>query len=1334
MPPPPSPRQTRPSGEVDGTSPPPPLPLIKLVTNFLVGIVWAAIYLARWFETRFLHPAADFFLDVALTSAEEGAKSLLREGFAALSRGVDGATAAILALLVDRRYWRARRSLAGSRRRAAWADYWREGRPSTLNAVVARTGATKGAEGGAAGDGGALSPSSSSPFARVAATAAAAAADGRDGTRGAPRPSPEARGPSSSLSPLLSASASPSQQRPPLDATTRPPRLSSSSRAFSPPAPPLRGPRPRGWAGKAASRAAHAAAGALVAARSAVAGDGGASAVATAEAAAAAAARGGSPGLCSGMIPIDADAASVRRAAADAAAATAVANASRAAAVAAAAAAETAAAAGTNAEDPSQMFSRAPSGSSLRRNGSDLFDRANWSTDVARSRGLLEDTRLALEEALSAAADALRAGVRWLLLMPGPPQPIDFAGSSGGLSGLGFGAGAGATGAGTGAGGAGGANHHALHFHNVAFPPPSQPAAPRPSAPAAAAAAPAAAAPSSASLLATHPGTTPGGATRWEELARDRPRGARVLRRSSSASQAAELLSEVRTAGDVVVAAGYPLEEHTVTTSDGYVLTMQRIPRRGARDVALFVHGIMDTSMGWVGNGVTGSHAFAAFDAGSDVWLANSRANPPCAHVDCPRMDPRGLRYWRYTVNEMAMEDVAAQVDHVHVVKTQELRPAAWWSGAGAGGGAGASGDSAGGPSGGEGEPRQRAASEQPASASPPPSRPPASVLERGFARVAAADAAATLASAAGRVRPSASDSDLVSFSSGLAGGRGGDAASEEGAGAAAAAAAAAVASHLTPHLASVAVLAAAAAADSGAATAPPNEATLRAAIVAGGAEGVLPARSILRHQASEAAALLASSSSSSSSAAGTGWRRNAPGSAPPARGGGGARHGGTPPPAAAAAANTAAMPPSPLPRARPLAASAASTPSRPGASCYAPSVAATAAAAAAAAATATARAAAAASEDALRRRRCRGEAEGAAAAADRAGVGVGGEGAFLSAAAAAQVAAAAAEEDRLSPATSPSSSSSSSSSEPYRLTAVGHSMGGAALLMYAVMCRVVRRPHHLSRLVLLSPAGFQSKPPLLSRPFIRMVPLWTAFLDKVVGRFFVPGAGLRFLLPTSPLRFVAFKLTHDLRHLPAAEELARAFARACMSGDTSEWDRALRLPHYSARDMPSVRLSILSFVFLPLRNPTFSSSLFLHFFPSKSSKTSKQVSVHMGNHLCQWIRSDKFQLYDYGSDPKTGNAARYGTDAPPDVAALYRLLDVPVDIVAGRADGVVAAADVARHHRAMVAAGVKDVSYVEFPDAGHMDLVMSSKDDVRRYVMKLLRGRRGGGGNNAAE
>lgn len=52
-----------------------------------------------------------------------------------------------------------------------------------------------------------------------------------------------------------------------------------------------------------------------------------------------------------------------------------------------------------------------------------------------------------------------------------------------------------------------------------------------------------------------------------------------------------------------------------------------------ARDCVFFMHGILDTSMGWVSNGVTGSQAFAAYDQGFDVWLGNSRSNPPRVHI-----------------------------------------------------------------------------------------------------------------------------------------------------------------------------------------------------------------------------------------------------------------------------------------------------------------------------------------------------------------------------------------------------------------------------------------------------------------------------------------------------------------------------------------------------------------------------------------------------------------------------------------------------------------------------------------------------------------------------
>lgn len=41
----------------------------------------------------------------------------------------------------------------------------------------------------------------------------------------------------------------------------------------------------------------------------------------------------------------------------------------------------------------------------------------------------------------------------------------------------------------------------------------------------------------------------------------------------------------------------------------------------------MYLHGVLDSSMSWVSAGVTGSQAFAAWDAGFDVWLANSRSN-----------------------------------------------------------------------------------------------------------------------------------------------------------------------------------------------------------------------------------------------------------------------------------------------------------------------------------------------------------------------------------------------------------------------------------------------------------------------------------------------------------------------------------------------------------------------------------------------------------------------------------------------------------------------------------------------------------------------------------
>jgi hypothetical protein len=84
-----------------------------------------------------------------------------------------------------------------------------------------------------------------------------------------------------------------------------------------------------------------------------------------------------------------------------------------------------------------------------------------------------------------------------------------------------------------------------------------------------------------------------------------------------------------------------------------------------------------------------------------------------------------------------------------------------------------------------------------------------------------------------------------------------------------------------------------------------------------------------------------------------------------------------------------------------------------------------------------------------------------------------------------------------------PSSSTSASAltpvpstAEPYHLQAVGHSLGGAALIIYAVMCKVLGRQHHLSRLVLLTPGGFHRKYPNVALPFIYILPVIMKMLN----------------------------------------------------------------------------------------------------------------------------------------------------------------------------------------------------------------------------------------------
>ena len=102
-----------------------------------------------------------------------------------------------------------------------------------------------------------------------------------------------------------------------------------------------------------------------------------------------------------------------------------------------------------------------------------------------------------------------------------------------------------------------------------------------------------------------------------------------------------------------------------------------------------------------------------------------------------------------------------------------------------------------------------------------------------------------------------------------------------------------------------------------------------------------------------------------------------------------------------------------------------------------------------------------------------------------------------------------------------------------------------------------------------------------------------------------------------------------------------------------------------------------------------------------------------------QLMSAGKFLLYDYGSI--AANRKHYGTDSPPDVAAHYHLLQgLPIDLVAGKSDGVIAREDVETHYEAMKAAGL-EVTLKEL-DVGHLDVTFAVKDEVQHYVMSRLK------------
>ncbi|XP_077509459.1 lipase 3-like [Amblyomma americanum] len=133
-----------------------------------------------------------------------------------------------------------------------------------------------------------------------------------------------------------------------------------------------------------------------------------------------------------------------------------------------------------------------------------------------------------------------------------------------------------------------------------------------------------------------------------------------------------------RNVTEIITDKGYLVQEYEVTTRDGYVLRLQRIPygrhvpesspsaSRGLRTQGappvVVMHALLFSSAVWVVNGPDQGLPYVLADAGFDVWLANMRGNTQSRHLHYTRDQKE---FWDFSFDDISKYDVPDTIDFV---------------------------------------------------------------------------------------------------------------------------------------------------------------------------------------------------------------------------------------------------------------------------------------------------------------------------------------------------------------------------------------------------------------------------------------------------------------------------------------------------------------------------------------------------------------------------------------------------------------------------------------------------------------------------------------------
>ncbi|TNV78821.1 hypothetical protein FGO68_gene856 [Halteria grandinella] len=120
---------------------------------------------------------------------------------------------------------------------------------------------------------------------------------------------------------------------------------------------------------------------------------------------------------------------------------------------------------------------------------------------------------------------------------------------------------------------------------------------------------------------------------------------------------------------------GFAFEEHKVTTEDGYILTIHRIPGLlhelnetkttfGPKPVVFLMHGMTGDASMFLLNAPFKTIGFLAVKAGFDVWLGNNRGCKYSLEHTHLKHNDKTPAYWDFDFEDMGTKDLPAMINY----------------------------------------------------------------------------------------------------------------------------------------------------------------------------------------------------------------------------------------------------------------------------------------------------------------------------------------------------------------------------------------------------------------------------------------------------------------------------------------------------------------------------------------------------------------------------------------------------------------------------------------------------------------------------------------------